>query len=88
MDTTTKDVAETLRDRVVRVVREHLATSAEITDDATLESLGADSLDKVELVMALEEEFEIMISDENADGADTIGKLVKLIRSIKSKVLA
>lgn len=87
MDTTTKDVAETVRDRVVAVLREHLGLQREITDDATLESLDADSLDKVELVMALEEEFQIEIGDDEAEGADAVGKIVKLVEakaSVKS----
>jgi len=41
--------------------------------------LGADSLDVVELVMALEEEFDIEIPDEDAEGIDTVGKAVDYI---------
>jgi acyl carrier protein len=41
--------------------------------------LGADSLDTVELVMALEEEFEVEIPDEEAEKIDTVGKAVAYI---------
>ena len=45
----------------------------EITDEASfIDDLGADSLDTVELVMAFEEEFDIEISDENAEKIQTV----------------
>lgn len=44
--------------------------------------LGADSLDTVELVMALEEEFEIEIPDEVAEQIDTVGKAVQHIEEV------
>ena len=43
------------------------------------EDLGADSLDAVELIMALEDEFEIQISDEVAQSIKTIGDIVKYL---------
>lgn len=49
----------------------------EITNDASFtEDLGADSLDCVELVMGVEEEFKIEIDDEVAEDLDTYGKLL------------
>ena len=48
---------------------------------ALLVDLGADSLDTVELVMALEEEFDIEIPDDEAEGIDTVGKAVEYINS-------
>jgi acyl carrier protein len=60
--------------RVQRIVSEQLGVSEEeiklkasFTDD-----LGADSLDTVELVMAFEEEFKVEISDEEAEGIQTV----------------
>ncbi|GAA0114359.1 MULTISPECIES: acyl carrier protein [Clostridium] len=55
-------------------------------DDITLESsfiddLGADSLDIVELIMALEEEFDIEIPDEDAEKISTVGDVVEYIKT-------
>ncbi|MFY9422197.1 MAG: acyl carrier protein [Bacilli bacterium] len=43
------------------------------------EDLGADSLDAVELIMAIEEEFDIQVSDEAAQGIRTVGDIVKYL---------
>ena len=52
----------------------------EVTPEASfLEDLGADSLDIVELVMALEEEYELEISDEDAEGIKTVQDVVSYI---------
>jgi acyl carrier protein len=52
----------------------------QITDDAKfIEDLGADSLDQVELIMALEEEFGADIPDEDAEKMTTVGKAVEYI---------
>ncbi len=53
----------------------------EVTMDTTLEDLGADSLDIVEVIMALEDEFEIEISDEEAEKISTVGDLVEYIKA-------
>lgn len=52
----------------------------DITMDTTFDDLGADSLDVVELIMSLEEEFDIEISDENTDNITTVGDLVICIK--------
>lgn len=49
------------------------------TESSFVEDLGADSLDTVELVMALEEEFGIEIPDEDAEKMTTVGEAVKYI---------
>lgn len=54
-------------------------------DSSFANDLGADSLDTVELVMALEEEFDIEIPDEEAEQIDTVGKAVE---NISKKVQA
>ena len=58
-----------LEEKVKKIIAEQLSVSEDqITPDASfVEDLGADSLDTVELVMALEEEFEIDIPDEEAE---------------------
>lgn len=53
----------------------------DITVDTTLEDLGADSLDVVEVIMALEDEFDIEISDEVAENISTVGDLVEYIKA-------
>ena len=54
----------------------------EVTDTASfIEDLGADSLDTVELVMALEEEFGIEIPDEDAEKMSSVGESIKYIES-------
>ncbi|MCZ8226945.1 MAG: acyl carrier protein [Microcystis sp. LE19-84.1B] len=65
-------------DRVKRVVVEQLEVEPEkVTPEASFANdLQADSLDVVELVMALEEEFDIEIPDEAAEQIDTVGKAV------------
>ncbi|MFN7247131.1 MAG: acyl carrier protein [Microcystis sp.] len=68
-------------DRVKRVVLEQLDAEPEkVTPEASFANdLQADSLDVVELVMALEEEFDIEIPDEAAEQIDTVGKAVEYI---------
>ena len=69
-------------------VRELLARQLEIDpekispDTDILEDLGADSLDIVELVMAIEEEYDIVITDEQAQNVRTVKQLVELLESI------
>ena len=63
-------------DRVKKVIMEHLGVKEDqITGDASfVDDLGADSLDTVELVMALEEEFDCEIPDEEAEKITTVGQ--------------
>jgi len=60
--------------RVKEIVAEQLGVDeSQVTNEASfMDDLGADSLDTVELVMALEEEFDIEISDENAERIQTV----------------
>jgi acyl carrier protein len=68
-------------DRVKKVVIEKLdANDDQVKQDASfVNDLSADSLDVVELVMALEEEFEISIPDEEAEKITTVGEAVTYI---------
>ena len=54
----------------------------DIKPDSTLESLGADSLDRVELIMKMEEHFHIEINDEEAEKLNTVDDAVKYIQSL------
>ena len=53
----------------------------ELCETDTLESVGADSLDKVEIVMAIEDEFGIVIPDRDAEKLETVGQLINYVRS-------
>jgi len=77
-------------DRVKGIVVEQLGVSAEeVKDEASfVEDLGADSLDVVELVMALEEEFGIELPDEQAEKIATVGEAVKYIEAHMSEAPA
>ena len=67
--------------KVRAVVVEQLGVSEdEVTEEASYtEDLGADSLDTVELVMALEEEFSTEIADDEAETLTTVGKTVDYV---------
>lgn len=73
----------TIEARVKKIVVEQLGVKEEeVTNDASfVDDLGADSLDTVELVMALEEEFETEIPDEDAETITTIQQAVDYISS-------
>lgn len=73
----------TTAEKVKKIVVEQLNVSEDqVTDDARIvEDLGADSLDQVELVMALEEEFGSDIPDEEAEKLTTVGDAIKYIES-------
>lgn len=72
----------TVEERVKKIIAEQLGVEEdEVTLEASfVEDLGADSLDTVELVMALEEEFSIEIPDEDAEKILTVGKALDYIK--------
>lgn len=69
-------------DKIKGIIAEQLGVDeAEVTMESSfIEDLGADSLDIVELVMALEEEFDIVIPDEDAEKIRTVGEAVRYIQ--------
>ena len=73
----------TVQERVRKIVVEQLGVKEdELSNDASfVDDLGADSLDTVELVMALEEEFETEIPDEDAEKITTIQQAIDYINS-------
>jgi acyl carrier protein len=74
-----------IQERVKNIICDQLAVEAEkVTDTASfIDDLGADSLDIVELVMTMEEEFELDIPDEDAEKMKTVGDVVNYIKSKK-----
>lgn len=72
-----------IAEKVTKIVVEQLGVSEDqVTPEAKfIEDLGADSLDQVELVMALEEEFGSDIPDEAAEQLTTVGDAIKYIES-------
>jgi acyl carrier protein len=72
-----------IEERVRKIVCEQLGKSdEEVNNDSSfVDDLGADSLDTVELVMALEEEFNLEIADEEAEQISTVQEAVNYINS-------
>ena len=69
-------------DKVKEIIVEQLGVDpVDVTSEASfIDDLGADSLDIVELIMALEEEFDIEIPDEEAEKFPTVGNVVNYIK--------
>ncbi|WNW14107.1 acyl carrier protein [Pseudomonas sp. DTU_2021_1001937_2_SI_NGA_ILE_001] len=73
----------TIEERVKKIVAEQLGVKEEEVkpESSFVEDLGADSLDTVELVMALEEEFETEIPDEEAEKITTVQAAIDYVNS-------
>jgi len=71
-----------IEERVREVVREQLDVDGDIDDNASfIDDLGADSLDTVELVMSLEEEFDCEIPDEEAEKITTVQHAIDYVKA-------
>jgi len=72
-----------VNERVRNIVAEQLGIGVdEVSNESSfIDDLGADSLDTVELVMALEEEFDIEISDEQAENISTVQSAIDYINN-------
>ena len=69
-----------IEERVKKIVAEQLGVKEDIANDASfVDDLGADSLDTVELVMALEEEFECEIPDDEAENITTVQQAIDYV---------
>jgi acyl carrier protein len=73
----------TIEDRVKKIVVEQLGVAEDqVTPDASfVDDLGADSLDTVELVMALEEEFDTEIPDDEAEKITTVKQAIEFVQA-------
>lgn len=75
-------MTETTVDAQVReIIAEHLCLPLETLTDAPLGEQGADSLDVIELGMALEDHFDFSIADQDLQAAKTIGDFVAIVRA-------
>ena len=77
--------AQNIEAKVKSIIADQLGVSEDEIkmESSFIEDLGADSLDIVELVMAMEEEFEIEIPDEEAENIKTVGDAIKYINQHK-----
>ena len=75
-----------VKERVIDIVAEQLGVNKDQVSPETsfVNDLGADSLDTVELVMELEEEFDINIPDDAAEKIQTVGQAIKFIEEAQN----
>lgn len=78
--------AEEIEEKIKSIIVEQLGVSIdEVTPEASfIEDLGADSLDIVELIMALEEEYDIEIPDEDAEKIQTVKDVSSYVQNTQS----
>lgn len=78
--------AEEIEEKIKGIIVEQLGVSIEeVTPEASfIEDLGADSLDIVELIMALEEEYDIEIPDEDAEKIQTVKDVSSYVKNTQS----
>ena len=74
-----------VQSRVEKLIVEHLGVESEkVTREASfVDDLGADSLDVIELAMAVEEEFGIEVPDDEVNKIDTVGDLIDYVARVK-----
>lgn len=75
-------MAMAVEDRVKKIIAEQLGVEEDevVSEASFVQDLGADSLDTVELVMALEEEFDIEIPDEEAEKMQKVSQAIDYIK--------
>jgi acyl carrier protein len=71
-----------IEEKVKKIITEQLNVSEEdvVPEASFVDDLGADSLDQVELIMAMEEEFDLSISDEDAEKIATVQNAIDFIK--------
>lgn len=73
----------TIKERVINELKEYVhPADVEITDESTFEELGLDSLDYVEMSMAVEEEFDIEIPDGDYENLQTVGSFIQRVTEL------
>ncbi|MEN8772658.1 MAG: acyl carrier protein [Akkermansiaceae bacterium] len=78
-------MAENIQEKVTEIIVEQLGVSADQVkpESKMIEDLGADSLDAVELVMAVEEEFGIEVPDEEAEKLISVGDIISHVEKVQ-----
>ena len=78
-------MAENITEKVTEIIVEQLGVSADQVkaESKMIEDLGADSLDAVELVMAVEEEFGIEVPDEEAEKLISVGDIISHVEGVQ-----
>lgn len=80
------NIREETEQRLRKLVADQLSLSPqEVSEAVTFEQLGADSLDRVEIVMKLEELFDIEVNDDDAEKLSRFGELVDYVASVREK---
>ena len=74
-----KQTEDVMEERIIKIIKDQLFAKSVKPNDLLIEDLGADSLDRVELVMCLEEEFDISISDDEAQSVVRVRDVVDMV---------
>ena len=76
---------ENVKEQIIKILSDKLGCDEEIIDNETsiTNDLGADSLDVVEIIMEIERQFDIHISDEDAEKIATVGDLINEIKKMQ-----
>jgi len=79
------EVYMSVEEKIKKIICEQLEVNEEdvVPEASFVDDLGADSLDQVELIMAMEEEFDVSISDEDAEKIVTVRDAIEYIEKIK-----
>jgi len=76
---------EEIKSKLLQIISEQLKIDKNsINPNSSLDILGADSLDRVEIIMKIEEEFGLEISDEDADKLASLDQAIKYISDLKA----
>ncbi len=74
------------KEKIIAIITSTLNVDKDaVTDQATFESLGADSLDMLEVIMKLEETFGVEIDDDQAESIQTVGQAIESIQKLLEK---
>ncbi|HVX01375.1 MAG TPA: acyl carrier protein [Candidatus Babeliaceae bacterium] len=77
-------ILQDIRNTVISLIADQLSIPKEsIKEQDSLEKLGADSLDRAELIMKFEETFDIAMDDEHADALVTVGQFIDYVKSLR-----
>lgn len=75
-------IMSTVETTIKRLIAEQLSIGSDFSNEKTFAELGADSLDAVEIIMAMEDEFQIVIEDDNAEDIKTVQSAIDYIEKL------